>query len=213
VEQFIAQDKSAIVVLGSRRDESQQRKRSIKKFGDGGWQTQGGGANSYRVFLPIIEHDISDVWDSIFLLGLPNSVDAQELESIYKDASGECPVIKSPVAPPCASGRFGCWTCTVVRKDKSAQKLVDSGYAQLIPYLEFRNWLSVFRNSSYYRWPRRRNGTQLPGPFSLAGRAIILDRLIELELKVGATILHEDERAEIKRLWKLDEAIEEEFYG
>jgi DNA sulfur modification protein DndC len=213
VEKFLASTKDAIVVLGSRRDESQQRRRSIQKYGGGRWQTQGGKKNSYRVFLPILEHDISDVWDSIFMLGMPNSIDPKELETIYRDASGDCPIIKSPVAPPCASGRFGCWTCTVVRRDKSAIKLIDAGYSQLRPYLEFRDWLSVFRDQHDKRWPVRRNGSPLPGPFSLKGRSEILVRLNLLEKEVGKQLLDDDEREEIERLWALDVDFEKQLYG
>lgn len=196
----------AVVVLGSRRDESQQRKRSIQKNGDDYWQKQGG--SSASVFLPILDLNISDVWDAIFLLGTPVSIDASEIERLYRDASGECPVIKSPNSPPCGSGRFGCWTCTVVRKDHSAIKLVDAGHAQLAPFLEFRNWLAEVRNDEARRWPVRRNGVRRPGPFSIEAREEILFGLLQLEKSTGIEVFADGEIEHILGLWKKDYKIE-----
>jgi DNA sulfur modification protein DndC len=198
------QASGSIVMVGSRLDESEQRRRSINKMGGGHWQKQQGVGNDYQLFLPILHFDLSDVWDSVFMLDFPRAINPQKLEMIYRNASGECPIIKSPEAPACASGRFGCWTCTVVRKDKSAIKMIDAGHSELLPFLEFRNWLSEFRNMKEMRWPMRRNGMRLPGPFSLNGRRIILDRLKNLESVVGHSIIDEEETNEIARLWALD---------
>ncbi|MBO9397196.1 phosphoadenosine phosphosulfate reductase family protein [Shimia sp. R9_2] len=198
-----------IVVLGSRRDESQQRKRSIQKNGDDYWQKQGG--SSATIYLPILDFSISDVWDAVFCLGMPTSIDAREIEDIYRDASGECPVLKSPNSPPCGSGRFGCWTCTVVRKDHSATKMVDAGHSELQPFLEFRNWLAEVRNDEKRRWPVRRNGVERPGPFSIAAREEILLGLFHLERTTGTEILAEGELEHIFMLWERDYDIEHEL--
>lgn len=195
-----------IVVLGSRRDESEQRRRSIRKNGDDYWQKQGG--SSALVFLPILDFSISDVWDAVFFLGKPASIDASEIERLYRDASGECPVIKLPNSPPCGSGRFGCWTCTVVRKDHSALKMVDAGYSRLEPFLEFRNWLAEIRNDEARRWPVRRNGTERPGPFSISAREEILLGLLRLEQTTGLQVLAPGEIEHILTLWESDYATE-----
>lgn len=206
VEKFVSlhSDQTKIVVLGIRRDESEQRRRTIKKSGDSHWQIQNESKAKTQIFAPIVNLDVPDVWDSVFWLNFPRSVQPKLLEKIYFDASGECPIIKSPLAPPCASGRFGCWTCTVVRKDKSATKLIDAGYTQLEPYLAIRNWLSIFRDDKSKRWPERRNGVQLAGPFTISARREILAKVRKLELETGTIIVGEDEFHEIKRLWKLD---------
>ncbi|SHH08571.1 DNA sulfur modification protein DndC [Cognatiyoonia sediminum] len=202
IENSFADD--VVVLIGSRKAESQQRRRSIEKMGGGHWQKQVEGNRRYDLFLPILDLSLADVWDSIFLLDYPRSIDPKKLESIYKDASGECPIIKSPDAPPCASGRFGCWTCTVVRKDRSATKMIEAGHDQLLPYLEFRNWISKFRDDLDMRWLVRRNGVPRPGPFSLMGRKTILEKVRELERAVGQQIIDDEETIEIKRLWDLD---------
>jgi DNA sulfur modification protein DndC len=195
----------AIVSLGTRKQESQQRTRSIEGHGGGEWQTQFEAGRRYRLFIPMIDLALEDVWDGVFMLPVPESIDPHALERLYRAATGECPMIKSPTAPPCASGRFGCWTCTVVRKDKSAKLLIESGYTSLQPYLEFRNWLATIRNDCSRRWPNRRNGVPKPGPFNLATRVEILLAIRNLEQICGHAILGDDELAEILELWQLDE--------
>jgi DNA sulfur modification protein DndC len=194
----------AIVSLGMRRAESQQRERAIDLHGGGQWQTQFEAGKRYRLFLPILDLPLDDVWDAVFMLPYPKAIDAWSLERLYRGASGECPIVKSPQAPPCASGRFGCWTCTVVRKDRSTESLINSGHGSLRPYLDFRNWLAAIRNDAKRRWPVRRNGSSSLGPFNLATRVEILLALRDLEREVGRRILADEELGEIVRLWRLD---------
>lgn len=206
VSKFIAANDPAntVVVLGLRSSESQQRDRSLSRSDDRYWQKQREGRGDYDLFLPIVDLDVPEVWDAVFALNRPRCVNARELETLYRDASGECPVIRAPQAPPCASGRFGCWTCTVVRKDKSAQKLIGSGYAELEPFLSFRDWLARIRNDPERRWPVRRNGGHGMGPLTLEARREILNRVDQLEAQTRTLILDSDERGLIARLWELD---------
>lgn len=207
VSNFIQQsiDDHAIVALGIRSAESNQRDRSIEKNGGGIWQSQMEAGRKYDLFLPILNLCVDDVWEGIMELDKPRSIDGYALAELYRGASGECPIIKGPKAPPCGSGRFGCWTCTVVRKDHSAMRLIDAGHVDLKPYLEFRNWLVDIRNDPDRRWPVRRNGTARLGPFTLSARQEILSELDKLERCVGEQILSGAERHEIQRLWALDE--------
>jgi DNA sulfur modification protein DndC len=194
----------AILVLGLRRNESQQRDRSLKNVRDVYWEKLRLGHSLVNVFTPIIEFSLEDVWDTIFFLDEPTSIVAAEIERIYRDASGECPVIKGPTAPPCSSGRFGCWTCTVVRKDKSNHELIKSGHSELRPFLEFRNWLAEFRNVPENRWPCRRSGQKGMGPFSLEARKNILSKVNHLETLSNRRIILPVERKAIEILWSLD---------
>lgn len=207
VSRFIAANDpdNTVVVLGLRSSESQQRDRSIKRSPDRHWQKQREGRGDYDLFLPIIDLGIPEVWDAVFALAQPNCIDPHALETLYRDASGECPVIKAPQAPPCASGRFGCWTCTVVRKDKSARQLIQSGYPELRPFLMFRDWLAEIRNDPSRRWPIRRNGSEGMGPLTMETRREILERIDALEAQTSSTILDSDERGLIASLWRFDE--------
>lgn len=207
VSRFIAANdpRDTVVVLGLRGSESQQRDRSIARSADRYWQKQREGRGDYDLFLPIIDLDVPEVWDAVFAFAKPRCIDPHALETLYRDASGECPVIKAPQAPPCASGRFGCWTCTVVRKDKSARQLIQSGYPELQPFLAFRDWLSEIRNDPDRRWPLRRNGTAGMGPLTLDTRREILARIDDLEVETRSTILDSDERGLIASLWRFDD--------
>jgi DNA sulfur modification protein DndC len=209
VARFIsdAAREDTIVALGVRRGESVQRDRSLN--GSGAWQTQEEAGRRYRLFLPILNLDVADVWDAVFALPSPKSIQPKLLEQLYRNASGECPVIKSPQAAPCASGRFGCWTCTVVRRDRSSEFLIEAGHKTLKPYLEFRNWLATIRNDPTRRWSKRRNGAQRLGPFTLKARLEILQALQNLEQRTAQQLLLAEELEEIRRLWELDRDLDE----
>ncbi|MBH1852492.1 phosphoadenosine phosphosulfate reductase family protein [Stenotrophomonas maltophilia] len=195
----------AAVVLGLRFGESHQRDRSLAKGGNGGaiWQVQREGAQR-DILLPVLDFDLEMVWAAAQSISLPSSIDSIALEELYRGATEECPMVKSPLAPPCASGRFGCWTCTVVRRDKSTESMIKNGKAWLQPYLDFRDWLQVFRGNSSYRWPVRRNGAVGPGPFTVEGRKIIFKEIQLLEEAVGREILSHDEIGLIMSLWEQD---------
>ena len=195
---------NTVLALGIRKSESVQRDRTLKKQKNLYWQKQTEGNSAYDIYAPIVELAVDEVWDAIFCLEKPISINPKEIEMLYRDASGECPIIKSPAAPPCASGRFGCWTCTVVRKDRSALKLLNAGYSQLKPYIDFRNWLVEIRNDPERRWKNRRSGAEGMGPFTLEARREILGRLNDLEDEVGLELLDSDERGAIAGIWKLD---------
>jgi DNA sulfur modification protein DndC len=195
---------NTVLVLGLRKAESGQRDRSLAQSPNLYWQKQREGRGNYDLFLPIVELDIPQVWDSIFCLSAPTSLNPRDLERLYRGASGECPVIKSPQAPPCASGRFGCWTCTVVRKDKSAKELIRAGHIQLRPFLAFRDWLAEFRNDPANRWHSRRSGVFGPGPFTMKARQIILRKVDELEDRTNSVVVDSEERGVIASLWTMD---------
>jgi DNA sulfur modification protein DndC len=206
VSKFIeSQDpENTVVVLGLRKAESKQRDRSLALSDDLYWQEQREGKGNYDLFLPIVEMDVPEVWDAIFGLSAPSSLDKVKLEQLYRGASGECPIIKSPDAAPCASGRFGCWTCTVVRTDKSARELIRSGHIELRPFLAFRDWLSEFRNDPSNRWGTRRNGGTGLGPFTILARKQILRRVDDLEDITKTVIIDSEERGVIAALWTMD---------
>jgi DNA sulfur modification protein DndC len=195
---------NTVVVLGLRGAESRQRDRSLKQSHDLYWQKQREGKGNYDLFLPIVGLGVAEVWDAVFWLDAPISLNPNLLERLYRGASGECPIIKSPQAPPCASGRFGCWTCTVVRKDKSARELIKSGHSELKPFLAFRDWLAEFRNDPGNRWEKRRSGSVGLGPFTIKARQEILKRIDALEDQVKTVIVDREERGVIASLWKLD---------
>jgi DNA sulfur modification protein DndC len=204
---------NTVVVLGLRKAESKQRDRSLALSDNLYWQKQREGKGDYDLFLPIVEMDIPEVWDAIFGLSAPKSLEKAALEQLYRGASGECPIIRPPDAAPCASGRFGCWTCTVVRTDKSARELIRSGRTELKPFLVFRDWLAEFRNEPSNRWGVRRNGGTGLGPFTMWARKQILRKVDELEDLTKTVIIDAEERGVIAALWTMEDFPRLNFRG
>lgn len=213
VMEFIESTKriqDTVVLLGLRRNESQQRDRSLSQSKDSFWQVQRDGNRQVKLFLPIINLSTEQTWDAVFF-DAPQAIEGAKLEQLYRGASGECPVLKAPQSPPCASGRFGCWTCTVVRQDKSSSELIKSGHDDLRPFLEFRNWLVDIRNDPLRRWPQRRNGGPGLGPFSIEARKEILSKVSQLEISTKVPILSSEERLAIAEQWKIDDRVRVDF--
>lgn len=194
-----------IVVLGVRQGESLERDRTLSKhsLSEAGFFNHAG-ASCSRIFSPIYDYKTRDVWELLGSYALPRSIDYERLLRIYKDAESECPIIRDSKAEPCAGSRFGCWTCTVVRKDKAMTNLISNSYSQLSPLLEFRNFMSQFRDNLEYREKRRRNGTPGLGPITLSGRRILLKKLLETQKQYGSQLISEEEIAAIKDLWTKD---------
>lgn len=192
------------VVLGVRRDESQQRGRSLAMEKGTYWSEQREGVTKLPLFMPIIDLTVQNVWDGLDTVPGPSAMQKEELWDLYKDASAECPVVKTPDDPPCGQGRFGCWLCTVVRRDRSAERMVAAGRSELQPLLDFRIWLLEIRNDIRFRSTVRRNGREALGPFRLSARREILARLQTAERLSGFTLATAEELRQIALEWERD---------
>ncbi len=195
----------ALVLLGIRRGESVNRDRTIRRHGtESEYLFRHSGRNSSLIFSPIVNYTPEDVWNTLMFNLLPRSIEFDPLWNLYEQASGECPIIRDPKGPPCAKGRFGCWTCTVVRRDRAIHGLTSVGYPQLLPLLRFRDWLAEIRDRADYRCGRRRNGMVGRGPFRLGARREILRRLLNAQCESGFPLISTAELGAIERLWSLD---------
>ena len=204
VKQIIDEHPEATVLLGIRKGESEQRDRTISKHSKSEYYLNQNSSSTNQIFSPIINHSIKDVWATLKFNDFPKSIDSTKLGELYKDAGSECPVYRELPGKSCGSSRFGCWTCTVVRKDKSISKMIENGYSELTYLHEFRNWISEFRDNPEYRCNQRRNGQKGLGPMTLEGRRIILEKLLETESKSGMSLINKEEIVRIKELWKKD---------
>jgi DNA sulfur modification protein DndC len=195
------------VLLGIRKGESLERDKTISGYGTKSpyFLRQNGNASTV-IYAPIINYSTEDVWATVAYNPIPESIDSIKLMSLYRQASGECPIIKDPRGSPCGKGRFGCWTCTVVRKDKSIAGLVNEGHENLKPLLEFRNWLSVIRDDITCRSPKRRNGSKGSGPFYLETRSEILSRLEEAQHLSGYELIDKSQLEYIYSCWEEDKS-------
>ena len=189
----VASDGEAIVLIGTRRSESQQRAKSVSRHEIIGHRLSKHplNANTYT-FAPIKELMLEEVWSIINDIPSPWGFDNSILYKIYADASAddyECPdVVTDDSHKTCGQSRFGCWICTVVKEDKSMSSLIKAGVTWMKPLLDFRNRLVENRNVSEYRCPTRRNG-QLAvdgnghnmGNYTMAYRIQLLKELLQIQ--------------------------------
>lgn len=101
----------------------------------------------------------------------------------------------------------------MVRKDRSLAGLVDAGFDDLEPLLDFREWLIQLREVDKNRMPVRRDGTTkhradgsvVRGPFTMKVRRKILKQLQSLEQEMGRELLIKPEMEMIEDIWRRDE--------
>ena len=202
-----------ILLLGVRRSESAMRSATVSRYDSGQRLHRHRDLVGCMVFRPIVELSTLDVWEFLAETPPPWGGSYDNLVKLYRDAGGgECPVVtqKSDV-PSCGttSSRFGCWTCTVVEKDRSLEGFVESGFREFGPLLDFRDWLATIRSDPARRQARRRNGHittneeggLIPGPFTLQARAEILERLRKIEAATGRELVSAEEVDLIHEIW------------
>lgn len=208
-----------ILLLGVRRSESATRSSSVARYDNGARLNRHNDLVGCMVFRPIVELGTEDVWEFLATSAPPWGGSHRKLIKLYREAGGgECPVVtQKSDAPSCGttSSRFGCWTCTVVEKDRSLEGFVASGFEEFSPLLDFRDWLASIRNDRDRRQARRRDGrvtitdggTFVPGPFTLQTRAEILERLRILQEETGQILISADEIELIHELWAAEIAL------
>jgi DNA sulfur modification protein DndC len=194
----------AILHLGARRAESSTRAQTMA-----GRETRNG-LNRHpdlpRVWVsnPIEFLTTEEVW--AYLLQKPNpwGGDNRSLYKLYASASnGECPIQIDTSTPSCGNSRFGCWTCTVVERDKASEGLLATGDDRMEHLLEFRETLLEFRDpDNGWRDKRRMNGADGPGPLTIEGRRELLKRLMTLQHETGLKLISDEELLLIQQLWK-----------
>ena len=211
----------AIVLLGTRYDESQNREKTMRKHEVTGsrlskHQTTG---NTY-VYAPIRELMLEEVWYIINTIKSPWGFDNSILFKIYADASAddyECPtVVVNREHSSCGQSRFGCWTCTVVKSDKSMTALVNNGQDWMEPLMGFRNRLVENRNITENRLNKRRNGQEairedgsFNGNYTPEYRYLILKDLLEIQKEIQkerpyVTLINNQELIAIQVTWTRD---------
>ncbi len=209
----VAASGEVILLLGVRRSESVTRGQNVRRYDNGERLNRHNDLPGCMVYRPILELDTDEVWEFLATVPPPWGGTHEAPIELYRDANGgECPVVLSrEEAPSCgtSSARFGCWTCTVVEKDRSLEGFVEAGFKEFGPLLEFRDWLVRTRNDPTRRSARRRdgrytvapNGAFVPGPFTLATRQEILDRLTRLQDALGTVLISPVEVTKIYEIW------------
>ena len=220
IERLVALHKGAILLVGTRRSESQNRRRNMDKHKvTSDTMNPHSSIPGCRMFAPLADLDDDDVWMLLMQRRPPWGGTHRDLITIYRNAGGgECPlVLTEDDAPSCgtSSPRFGCWTCTVVEKDRSMRGTIDAGHddqRKLEMLFEFRQELINLREDNSNRMSIRRNGqtkirsdgSLVYGPFTLEVREKLLERLESLEDNTGETLLSLSEREAIEDVWRED---------
>jgi len=180
-----------IILLGTRSSESQARAQSMKKHEIKGKRLtkHPSQANTY-IYAPIRDLMVEEVWGIIHSTS-PWGFDNNELYSIYRDASAddyECPtMVTNKEHSSCGQSRFGCWTCTVVKQDKSMASLVNNGFPWLKPILDLREQMMIDRNIPEHRMKTRRNGSPAVndmGTYDGLYRAKLLRQIFETQKEI-----------------------------
>ncbi|WP_455536848.1 DNA phosphorothioation system sulfurtransferase DndC [Prevotella koreensis] len=219
-DQVVA-DGEAIVLVGTRLTESQQRERSIRRHEIKGHRLSKHPLNPNTfTYAPIKELMLEEVWWIINSIPSPWGFDNQILFNIYLDASAddyECPtVVTDDSHRSCGQSRFGCWICTVVKEDKSMSSLIKNGVDWMKPLLEFRNRLVENRNVSELRCDTRRNGQRAVdetghnlGNYTMEYRIQMLRELLQTQKTVqeghsSVNLITNQELIAIQVIWYRD---------
>jgi len=219
IHEFVDRAGQVILLLGVRYDESASRAASIRRYSNGKRLNAHNTLKGCMVYRPIVDLATKEVWTTLLQSRLPWGGNVKELANIYRNAlGGDCPVVTDVSdAPSCgtSSSRLGCWTCTVVVKDRSMEAFIDAGVENLEPLLDFRDWLAEIREVEKYpemRMALRRggfttylsNGKLVPGPFTLAARREILSRLLLTQEIVREVLISQAEIDLIHDIWSQD---------
>lgn len=213
IKDTASMSESAIILLGTRSAESSNRARSIKKHEVKGQRLRNHSLPNVFVYAPLKDVTTNELWQYLNQVPPPWGGTHKELITLYRNANaGDCPLVIDESTPSCGNSRFGCWTCTVVNKDKSMEGLIDNGEEWMQPLSEIRNFLVETRdNPEKYRQKERRNGKtdeNLWGPYLFETRVEILRRILtaqkEIEITEGVELITHQEMVLIQYHWFRD---------
>lgn len=200
----------AIILLGTRSAESSNRAKSIKKHAIKGQRLRKHILPNAYVYAPIKDISTNELWQYLNQVSPPWGGSNKELVTLYRNAnSGDCPLVIDDTTPSCGNSRFGCWVCTVVKRDKSMEGLIENGEDWMEPLVEFRDLLAESRDRLDWRENIRRTGQEGPGPYIEEKRAEFLEKLLKAQKEVQETqgdveLISHQELVAIQMQWYRD---------
>ena len=213
-----------IILLGTRKEESSTRARSMKRYEVRGRRLSKHTLPNAYVYAPIKNLSTSQVWDYLMEHKCPWDSRNEDLLEIYTQSgnyeSSDVPFFYNKNTPPSGNSRFGCWVCTLVREDRCIQGLICSGEKWMEPLKELRDFLEKTINREdpdykpeKYRMPVRRNFREGLGPYWPRWRKYILERLLKAEAtiqkeKPELSLITRQELVTIQLIWHRDHIYE-----
>jgi DNA sulfur modification protein DndC len=172
-------DDNGLFITGLRLGESKQRDVRIKNTCLNGGGNECGGdmwmnQQGIEVAAPIIHWTTDDVWSFLAFSAKKVVPEVQYVIDLYGNTTM----------------RFGCWMCTVVKKDKTLMALSAHGDITSKKLLEFREWLSTESRKDENRYFRK-NGVK--GRLRKELRLEIVKRLKTLETETRMKLITDRE--------------------
>ncbi|MFN7245484.1 MAG: DNA phosphorothioation system sulfurtransferase DndC [Microcystis sp.] len=160
IRQQIRENGEVILMLGTRKAESNKRASTMNKYEINSFQEQlnlkeniskplrySGSLPNAIIYSPLEDWRTDEVWMYLMQWENPWGGDNKELLAMYRGATAdnECPLVVDTSTPSCGSSRFGCWVCTLVDKDTSLSMMVQNDQEKewLQPLVELRNELDL----------------------------------------------------------------------
>lgn len=231
ITQKVVSHGEVIIVLGSRSQESSSRAQVVARHQIKGSKLSRHTSlpNAYT-FMPVVDWSADDIWEYLMSAPCPWGGSNRKLFDLYRGSNqGECPMVIDKSTPSCGNSRFGCWTCTVVQKDKALHGLIEDGQDWMRPLLDFRNKLFASTDpekKGQYRNFKRRMGKvsyatgdinddaslskkHVPGPYWMKQRQLWLRELLEIQRDINANghdvdLIQFSELEEIRQQWLRD---------
>lgn len=227
IQKKIAEHGEIILVIGTRKAESQNRARTMAKYEKMRVRellSPNPTLANELVFSPLEDWTDNDVWAFLMQYKNPWGYSNKELLTLYRGATSdnECPIMLERNMPTCGKSRFGCWVCTMVERDKSMAAMIanDEEKAWMTPLLEFRNEFGDESKDRERRSFRKMNGSIYGtyerlhhGPYKKKWREYFLQRLLEIQKEINEEgpeefrdleLISDGELHEIRKIWVMD---------
>jgi DNA sulfur modification protein DndC len=195
IQNIVQASGEAILVLGTRKAESQARSRSMTALEQRRQRDRlspNASLPGTLIYTPVEDWTNDDVWMFLMQVKNPWGYNNKDLLTMYQGASsdGECPLVVDSSTPSCGDSRFGCWVCTLVERDKSMSAMIqnDAEKEWMMPLLQLRNDLDI-PDDRHLRDFRRMNGSVqlmaqgkvIPGPYTQESRERWLRKLLQAQ--------------------------------
>lgn len=227
IKNKIAGHGEIILVLGTRKQESSRRARTmtnLEKKRVRELLSPNPTLANELVFSPLEAWSDDDVWVFLMQYKNPWGYSNMDLLTMYRGATvdNECPLMVDKSLPSCGKSRFGCWVCTMVEKDKSMEAMIanDEEKEWMTPLLEFRNDFGNEEGDRERRSFRRMHGNLqgnygklFHGPYKKEVREKWLRKLLQIQRDINENgpedfhdleLIRVEELRAIRRIWVLE---------